>query len=302
MEKIVDQLSWEEFYKKSSGKNLKKVEPFNRLVAHSKNYFIISGYGAFSEGYFLIITKEFIPSYGLDNKKNIDELKFLISIIKKINFLKYGRNSVVFEHGMCACVGGLDRAHLHIMTLHEKTNEKSLRISIDQTLYNRKAGIKFIEFEKHKLENIHDINHFFEHSKNYKDKDIKIHGKILQVNDIQNLSSNNWPFNTLEHIKKGGHYVYFKSQYNSSSFLTTHNFQTQFGREVVYLNELKHNRKLEKQMSKIVRKNPYSEPWKWQNCMFEKNIIRTIKFSRKYLNKLYKNESEKFKKFDIEII
>ena len=48
----------------------------------------------------------------------------LISIIKKIIFLKFGRESVVFEHGMCACIGGLDRAHLHIMTIHEKTNNR----------------------------------------------------------------------------------------------------------------------------------------------------------------------------------
>ena len=35
-------------YKK---KIIKKVEPFNRLIAHTKNYFLIGGYGAFTEGY-----------------------------------------------------------------------------------------------------------------------------------------------------------------------------------------------------------------------------------------------------------
>ena len=61
-----DQLSWEEFLKESS-KNLiiTKVKPFNRLIAHSKNLFIIAGYGAFTKEHVLIITKEFIPSFGL---------------------------------------------------------------------------------------------------------------------------------------------------------------------------------------------------------------------------------------------
>ena len=63
---LKDQLSWEEFFKES-GKNpiITKVKPFNRLIAHSKNLFIIAGYGAFTKGYVLIITKDFIPSFGL---------------------------------------------------------------------------------------------------------------------------------------------------------------------------------------------------------------------------------------------
>ena len=43
---------------------------------------------------------------------------------------------------MCACIGGLDRAHLHIMSISAKTNEKSLIKAINDTLYVRKAGIK----------------------------------------------------------------------------------------------------------------------------------------------------------------
>ena len=39
MNKLIDQLSWEEFYKSSSNKNeIKNVEPFNRLIT-AKNYF-----------------------------------------------------------------------------------------------------------------------------------------------------------------------------------------------------------------------------------------------------------------------
>ena len=46
---LKDQLSWDEFYKKALKENLfQKVKEFNRLVAHSKNFFIIAGYGAFT--------------------------------------------------------------------------------------------------------------------------------------------------------------------------------------------------------------------------------------------------------------
>ncbi len=252
---IEDQLSWENFYKYS--KNLKsdpvKITPFNRLIAHSENFFIISGYGAFTPGYLLVITKDFIPSYGLVEKKKLDELKFIISLIKKINYESFKRSSVIFEHGMCACIGGLDRAHLHIMTLAPETNQSSLTKSIDMALYNRKAGIKYVEYKNFKLENIHDINHFYE-SYNKKEQDFKIFGKILKLEDLKNLSFEKWPLVTINHINKGGHYVFFKSNYKNASFLTTKNFQTQFGREVVFLNELNLNSKFKKQVNSIKKK------------------------------------------------
>ena len=81
MSQIIDQLSWEEFYKfsKKLKSKPKKITAFNRLIAHSKNFFVISGYGAFTPGYMLVITKDFIPSYGLIEEKKMDELNFLNS-------------------------------------------------------------------------------------------------------------------------------------------------------------------------------------------------------------------------------
>ena len=156
---LKDQLSWSEFYKHSKNlKTIKKIKPFNRLIAHSKNFYIIAGYGAFTPGYLLVLSKEFIPSFGLMNEDSIDELNFMIKISKKFIKNKYNRDSVIFEHGMCACIGGLDRAHLHIMSIHEASNSETVKVSIDRTLYNRKAGIKYIVFNNYKLENIHDIN------------------------------------------------------------------------------------------------------------------------------------------------
>ena len=113
-------------------------------MAHSKNFFIIAGYGAFTPGYLLIISKNFLPSFGLIKKNQLDELNFLIKIIKRSIKNELKRRSVVFEHGMCACIGGLDRAHIHIMSVPFETSEETIKNSINSDLYNRKAGIEYI--------------------------------------------------------------------------------------------------------------------------------------------------------------
>ena len=80
---LKDQLSWNEFLKYSrKDQIISEVKPFNRLVAHSKNLFIVAGYGAFTEGYILIITKDFIPSFGLVDDKVVSELNFLIKLFE----------------------------------------------------------------------------------------------------------------------------------------------------------------------------------------------------------------------------
>ena len=305
MEKLKDQLSWDEFKKHSVGRKSvpKKISEFNRLVAHSDNFFIISGYGAFTKGYLLIISKDFIPSFGLMNETKNKELKFLIKIIK--NFIKneLDRNSVVFEHGMCACVGGLDRAHIHIMSVPKNTNKKIFGNAINAVLYERKAGINSVMFNNYKLENIHDINQIFEYAKeDNNSKKIKIDGKLLELKDIKNLPIKGWPFITLDHINKGGHYVYFESDYEEASFLTTYNFQTQFGREVVFNVELKQNKKFGKEIKKIKKNNEHLEVWRWQNCMFEKNIIFTMKSAKKTLNEFKLEFKDEFKKFNLKIV
>ena len=297
-ENFIDQLSFQDFLKESIKENkITKAKPFNRLIAHSKNFFIVSGYGAFTPGYQIIITKEFIPSFGLVEEENLEELQFLIKISKEYINKEYNKKSVIFEHGMCACIGGLDRAHLHVMGVNDKTSEKTLTDSIDRTLYKRKAGIEYITFNNFKLHNFHDINHFIENSKNDETKKFEIKGKILKLNDIKNLSPNEWPKVTLKHITKGGHYVFFKSDYDNSSFLTTNNFQTQFGRQVVYENEIKLDNIFNEKIKKIKSKNEFLQIWRWQNCMFESEIIQTVnsgKIRFKELEKSYKKEYEKF--------
>ena len=63
-----DVLSWEKFYDSSRKRNTyppKEMDLYNRLVAHSENFFAISAIGPFTEGYLLIVTKKLLPSFAL---------------------------------------------------------------------------------------------------------------------------------------------------------------------------------------------------------------------------------------------
>lgn len=301
-----DQLSWEDFYNESKSRSSlpDKVNEFNRLVAHSKNFFIISGYGAFTPGYLLIISKDFLPSFGLIEENQLSELNFLISLLKETINQELERNSVVFEHGMCACIGGLDRAHIHVMSIPKETKEKNFSDAIDATLYNRKAGIEYIEYKNYKLQNLHDINHIYEDliSNKQKSDEFKIIGKLLKKKDIQNLPIQKWPLITLDHIKKGAHYVYFKSDFENASFLTTNNFKTQFGREVVYNNELMINNKFKNTVMDLNNKNQNLNVWQWQHYRFEKEILKSMKIAKSGLTKLQDKYVKNYNKFEFKII
>ena len=301
-----DQLSWDEFYKESKNRTSvpNNISEFNRLVAHTKNFFVISGYGAFTPGYLLVVSKEFLPSFGLVADNHLNELNFLIKLVKESINQELDRGSVVFEHGMCACIGGLDRAHIHIMSVPKETNKKSISEAIDHTLYSRKVGIEYIEYNNYKLQNLHDINHIYEDlmSKKEKSDDFKIVGKLLKIKDIQNLQVNMWPKITIDHIKKGGHYVYFKSDFEIASFLTTNNFQTQFGREVVYHNELILNDKFKHKVENLKKENQHLNIWQWQHYTFEEDILKSMKSARKGLTSLRKKQQKDCDKFDLKII
>ena len=301
-----DQLSWEEFFKESLGRKSvpKKINEFNRLVAHTKNFFVISGYGAFTPGYLLIISKDFLPSFGLVDNNQLNELKFLIKLVKETINKELDRNSVVFEHGMCACIGGLDRAHIHIMSVPKQTNKNNIEDAINLTLYNRKVGIEYIEYKNYKLQNIHDISHIYNNliTKKEKSNDFKIVGKLLKLKEIKNLKVNNWPFITQEHIKKGGHYVYFKSDFDESSFLTTKNFETQFGRETVYQNELIVNNQFKNKVKRLMNKSPNLNVWQWQHYTFEKEVLDSMKMAKTGIIKLKKKYTNEFNEFNLRVI
>ena len=245
-----------------------------------------------------------MPSFGFVQQNQLSELNFVIKLIKETINQELNRNSVVFEHGMCACIGGLDRAHIHIMSIPKESSENTILDAIDLTLYNRKAGIEYIEYNDYKLQNIHDINHIYEDliSQKENNKEFKIVGKLFKLKDIQNLSVKNWPTVTIEHINKGGHYVYFKSDFENSSFLTTNNFQTQFGREVVYQNELILNNQFKRDVKELINKNQKLNVWQWQHYTFEQNILHAMKISKNGMNDLKEKYITDYSEFELEII
>ena len=58
---IEDQLAWSKFYEESLKRKFyppEKIELFNRLVAHTDNFFVVAAIGAFTPGYLMLITKE----------------------------------------------------------------------------------------------------------------------------------------------------------------------------------------------------------------------------------------------------
>ena len=96
---------------------------------------------------------------------------------------------------------------------------------------------------------------------------------------------------------KGGHYVYFKSDYSNVSFLTTNNFQTQFGREVVFNNE----NNLDSNFSSKFNIDNSDHLWKWQNLMCEENILETIKIAKNGFKELKANNIKKYEQYNIKV-
>ena len=217
---IKDVLSWDLF---SQGATLRKNYPpkevglFNRLIAHTNNFFAVVGFGAFTLGYVMIVAKKLIPAFSIVDDKDLDELHWFIKTMSYCASKTYNRKIVVFEHGMCACVGGLDRAHMHLMSIDNSLTSEDIRDSINKILKVRKSGIKSVEVNGYELENIHDIKQIMNSSDHGK---YKVNGKQLNFDDIKNnLDHEKWPISTREHVKSGGHYVYFNSGFKESSSL-----------------------------------------------------------------------------------
>ena len=296
-DQINDALSWDLFLNGSKIRSSyppKEIDLVNRLVCHTKNFFVIAAIGAFVPGYLMIVSKKLISSYALLEESELDEFYWLINQVRKSVETTYKKKVVLFEHGMCACVGGLDRAHLHLMPIDVSSNDLDIINAINRVLYNRKAGINYVEFNNHKFENIHDIKQIIESSDK---KKYKVDGKLLKFEDLKNLETNEWPFSALNHVQSGGHYIFFKSGSESSSFLTTKNFQTQFGREVVYEIIQNKDKKFKKNTEQILKKNIYSNVWRWQEFFFKENIYKTMLDLIPELNQISKLEKYNFETY-----
>ena len=273
---VQDVLSWDKFSEETKNEKIyppKKIDLFNRLIASTENFFVIGAIGAFVPGYAMIVTKKLIPSLALIEDDQRNELDWLVKILSKSISDIYGKEITMFEHGMCACIGGLDRAHLHIMPITKGLGDNKIINCINRALVRRKAGISSVEVDGYKFENIHDITEIMNGSE---EGSYKINGKQLHYPDIKNLDVDDWPFSTRPVVLKGGHYVLFKTSSSTTSFLTNKNFNTQLGREIVYEIEKENNPVISELNEKILKKNSYANVWKWQEFSFKENIYSTM--------------------------
>ena len=245
----------------------------------------------------MLITKKLIPSMSMVEDSQIDELRWLIKNTSEVLSKTYDREVVYFEHGMCSCVGGLDRAHLHFMTIKKTLNSEQIRNAINKVLIKRRAGIESVEIKGQKLDNIHDITHIMESSD---PKFYKIHGKQVEYKNIYNdINIDEWPISTRPHSNSGGHYVYFKTKDSESSFLTNKNFQTQLGRQIVFELELETNKEMKNFYEKEIKKNSYANVWKWQEFPFKENMAKTMSdLIPSFLNVQKKKDNHNFITFD----
>ena len=293
---IIDVLAWD-LFKKGAVKREYKM-PINctldnRLIASTKNFFVVSGLGAFTPGYYLIITKNFYGSFAQINDEEIVEYNWLISTLNESLEKNYNKNSAIFEHGMCSCAGGLDHAHVHMMPVPKNLNNNGLEEIINQVLKKRSAGIQKIKFNNHMFDNVHDISTIINFHDNYE----IIDGKLLKLRDLKNFEENFDKMRSL--LLKEEQYINFNVPVNKFLFCTKHYLGTQFGREVVSEICFKYDNKIKEYFSSLSRSDPTKLIWRWQDYNFEKNIIQTIKDLSEYL-KLLKNNNN-YKKFQMEI-
>lgn len=268
-----DVLDWSQF-KDGSIENYiskpNKSKAFNRLIFETKNFFSIVGYGCFNLGYVLLITKDFCTSFSHIEKNIEEEFNFIKEFIIDFTKKKYNADTLIFEHGMCSCAGGLDHAHMHFMAIPTNTSEADLKDSINKTLKIRGAGIEEIEFKNTTFNNVHDISSIINFDNEYK----ITKGRLLKFEDLRqykgNISQNSKKLNLTDQ------YVYLEHSKFKEVFITNYHLGTQFGREVVYQINYNNEKKFKQYCDDLMRSDRTKLVWRWQDYMFDENIINTM--------------------------
>jgi len=278
---MIDYLSWRKFEKGTvlnSKKKLIKIKDFNRMVCHSKNFFCIIGYGCFNLGYSIIIPKKLISSFALLDKELINEFKYFINLIQSFIIENFNFKKVLkFEHGMCACLGGLDRAHLHLMP--SNASDFDIIDSVNSTLERRLLGIENVIWNNKVYKSYDDISEIL-NNKLISKQNYVVLGKQKNLLDIRSdLCVEEYPLNLRSFTLKNFPYIYFDTGTKDSSFITFEKIDTQFGREVSFNSQQNNNKK------------NYFE-WRWQENKFEKNIFKTIEIYKENFYKFLKNNKK----------
>jgi diadenosine tetraphosphate (Ap4A) HIT family hydrolase len=297
MKKIVDDvLSWELFLegaKKRDNKMPAVSTLDNRLIFDTNCFFVVAGLGAFVPGYYLIITKSTYTSFAELSDAELIEYNWILNQLSSSINAIYNMNTSVFEHGMCACAGGLDHAHVHVMPAPKLLDENIFYEIINKILKIRAAGVQKIEFNKNIFDNVHDISTILKFNGNYK----IVEGKLLDHKDIKNYSGD---FGTLrKKLLSTEQYIQFNIVEKKFGFTTSHYLGTQFGRELVFEVISRLDKKSKEKYYHLDISNPTKLLWRWQDYMFEENIIMTMKNLAFFLTKNIKEIDQKKNNFNL---
>ncbi len=271
---IQDPLSWDLFSIGAKKRNFQlpsNPTMDNRLIIDTKNFFVVSGLGAFVPGYFLIITKKTYTSFAQLDDNELQEFNWLVKILNESLKIKYNMRAALFEHGMCSCAGGLDHAHVHMMTIPNELNKDNFTSILDKVLKKRAAGINKMKFNNSEFDNIHDISTIINFHNDYE----IIDGKLLKSEDIKNFKNNFGEIRS--ELLKEEQYIQFRVLDESMEFCTKHYLGTQFGREIVYECFFSLNSDCKSLFNQLNRTNPSQLVWRWQDYYFDKNIMITMK-------------------------
>ena len=123
------------FYKMYLQEEFEKNGLYSRIIAKTKNFYILPMVGPLVPGYLLVVPKKHYVSFAFQTESELREAQLIVKTIREI-FRKFYGTSVVFEHGaLSSCVKGgccSDHAHLHIVAVDtdiiEQFSEKGFEV------------------------------------------------------------------------------------------------------------------------------------------------------------------------------
>ena len=106
---------------KIAGSDSSQLQEYDQPIFESKNFFVVSALGHFTEGYVLICTKVHYLNMGALDSNIIEEFEFVKDYVRNMLYDVYGKRPIFFEHGaaniknsMRSCI---DHAHLHAIPI-----------------------------------------------------------------------------------------------------------------------------------------------------------------------------------------
>ena len=156
---------------------------------------------------YLLIPKNLIFIFWRDRKITLQEINFWVGLIKEFYQKKLNKNIFIYEHGMCGCLGGLDRAHLHLSPANLNVNKMSIIKIVNHLLKRRGVGLKKIKYNNVIIDNRYDIELIIKKSFNFEiiegdlisGKDIISKKKLSFPFGLYNFSENYTPYNFFYH-------------------------------------------------------------------------------------------------------